>query len=44
MHVQAKGAAVDLRYPQLEQVQQFFLYTAVIEIVFQAQHGLVAFG
>jgi hypothetical protein len=44
VHVQAKGAAVDLRDPQLEQVQQFFLHAAVVEIVFQAQHGLVTFG
>lgn len=44
VHVETKGAAVYLRDPKLDHVKQLLFQTAVVEVHFQAQHGLVAPG
>ena len=42
MHVEAESAAVDLRGPQLDQVQKRFFQSAMAKINIQAGHGLLS--
>ena len=43
MHVEAVGAAVDLRNPKLDQVEQLLIKTGLAD-KFEAQHGLINSG